>query len=147
MKELYFYVLFAAIFAAEAGLIIGGVLDPVSSYSARNILFSVFVAAVVIYMGWNLSESGIKKVAIKGAIAAFVGVTVLACASIIGYIIEKPILGVSIPSAAYMLVPLLSMLLLDVILYALLAALGAWVAQRFKPSQIKEKEKAAEKNE
>ncbi len=137
MKELYFYVLFVAIFAAQTGLIIGGVLDPVSSYSARNILFNVFVAAVVIYMGWNLSESGIKKVAIKGAIVAFVGITVIACASIIGYTIGKPILGVSIPSAAYLFVPLLTIFLSNVILYVLLAALGAAVAQRFKPSQIK----------
>ena len=139
MKELYFYVLFAVLFAAQAGLIIGGVLDPVSSYSARNILFNVFVAVVVIYMGWNLSESGIKKVAIKGAIAAFVGVTVLACVSIIGYTIGKPILGVSLPSAAYLFVPLLVILFLNVILYAVLAVLGAGVAQRFKPSQMKEK--------
>jgi hypothetical protein len=140
MKELYFYVLFAAIFAAQTGLIMGGVLDPVTSYSARNILFSVFVAVVVIYMGWNLSESGIKKVAIKGVIAAFVSVTVLACASIIGYTIGKPILGVSLPSAAYLFVPLLLMLLLDAILYALLAVLGAGVAQRFKRSNIKKNE-------
>ena len=140
MKELYFYVLFAVIFAAQTGLIMGGVLGPLSSYSARNILFSVFVAAFVIYMGWNLSESGIKKVAIKGAIVAFVGVTVLACASIIGYTIGKPILGVSLPSAAYMFFPLLSILLLNVILYALLAVLGAWVAQKFKLSQIKKNE-------
>jgi len=140
MKELYFYVLFVAIFAAQTGLIMGGVLDPESSYSARNILFSVFVAAVVIYMGWNFSESGIKKVAIKGAIVAFVGVTVITCASIIGYTIGKPILGVYLPSAAYMVLPLLYIFLLSVILYTLLAVLGAWVAQRFKPSQIKKKE-------
>lgn len=146
MKELYFYVLFAAIFVAETGLILVGILDPVSSYSARNILFIVFVAAVVIYMGWNLSESGIKKVAIIGAIAAFVGVTVIACASIIGYTIGKPILGVSLPSAAYLFIPILSMLLQNVILYALLAILGAWVAQRFKPSQINKKETGAVKD-
>ena len=140
MKELYFYVLFVAIFTAQTGLIIGGVLDPVSSYSARNILFNVFVAVVVIYMGWNLSESGIKKVAIKGAIVAFVGITVIACASIVGYSIGKPILGVSLPSAAYLFVPLLTIFLSNVILYVLLAALGAGVAQRFKPSQIKKNE-------
>jgi heme A synthase len=140
MKELYFYVLFAAIFAAQTGLIMGGVLDPESSYSARNILFSVFVAAVVIYMGWNFSESGIKKVAVKGAIVAFVGVTVIACASIIGYTIGKPILGEYLPSAAYMVLPLLYILLLSAILYALLAVLGTWAAQRFKSSQIKKKE-------
>jgi hypothetical protein len=140
MKELYFYILFVAVFAAQIGLIIGGVLDPVSSYSARNILFNVFVAVVVIYMGWNLSESGITKVAIKGAIVAFVGVTVIACASIIGFTIGKPILGVSIPSATYLFVPLLTILLSNVILYVLLAALGAGVAQRFKSSQIKKNE-------
>lgn len=66
MKELYFYILFAVLFAAQAGLIMGEVLDPLTAYSARNIVFSVFVAAVVIYMGWNLSDFGIKKVAIKG---------------------------------------------------------------------------------
>ncbi len=135
MKELYFYVLFAAFFAAQAGLIMGGVLDPVFSYSVSNILFSVFIAAVVIYMGWNLSESGIKKVAIKGAIAAFVGVTVITCATLLGYTIGKPILGVSLPSAAYLFVPILSLLVLNVILYAVLAVLGAWVAQRSKPVQ------------
>ena len=140
MKELSFYVLFTVIFAAQTGLIMGGVLDPVSSYSARNIVFSVFVAAVVIYMGWNLSEFGIKKIAIKGAIVAFVGVTVLACASIIGYTIGKPILGVYLPSVAYMVLPLLYMLLLSAILYALLAVVGAWVAQRFKPSQTQKNE-------
>ncbi|MCJ7571485.1 MAG: hypothetical protein MUO82_06370 [Candidatus Thermoplasmatota archaeon] len=140
MKELYFYVLFTAIIAAQTGLIMGGVLDPVSSYSARNIVFSVFVAAVVIYMGWNLSEFGIKKIAIKGAIVAFVGVTVLACASIIGYTIGKPILGVYLPSVAYMVLPLLYMLLLSAILYALLAVVGAWIAQRFKPSQTQKNE-------
>jgi len=140
MKELYFYVLFTVIIAAQTGLIMGGVLDPVSSYSARNIVFSVFVAAVVIYMGWNLSEFGIKKIAIKGAIVAFVGVTVLACASIIGYTIGKPILGVYLPSVAYMVLPLLYMLLLSAILYALLAVVGAWVAQRFKPSQTQKNE-------
>ena len=136
MKELYFYVVFAALFAAQTGLIIGGVLEPVFSYSAGNILFSAFIAAVVIYMGWNLSGSGIKKVAIKGAIAAFVGVTVITCATILGYTIGKPILGVSLPSAAYLFIPILSLLVMNVILYAVLAALGAWVAQRFKPVEI-----------
>jgi hypothetical protein len=147
MKELYFYVLFAAIFAAQSGLILGGVLDPLSSYSARNILFSVIVAAVVIYMGWSLSESGIKKVAIKGAIVAFVGVTVLACAAIIGYTIGKPVLGVSLPSAAYLFVPILFILLLTAILYALFAVLGAGVAQRFRSSQIKKNETGSVKSD
>lgn len=140
MKELYFYILFAVLFAAQAGLIMGEVLDPLTAYSARNIVFSVFVAAVVIYMGWNLSDFGIKKVAIKGAIAAFVGVTVIACFSILGYTIGKPILGVSVPSAAYMIVPILTILLLNIILYTLLAVVGAGIAQRFKPSQSKKKE-------
>jgi len=140
MKELYFYVLFVALFAAQAGLILGGGLDPVSSFSVRNIVFNVVVAAVVIFMGWNFSDFGIKKVAIKGAIAAFVSVTVIACATIIGYIIGKPFLGVSLPSAAYLFVPILLILLLSIILYALLAVLGAGVRQRFKPSQIKKNE-------
>jgi hypothetical protein len=139
MKELYFYILFAALFAAQAGLILGGGLDPVTSYSARNIVFNVIVAAVVIYMGWNLSDAGIKKIALKGAIAAFVSVTVIAVATIIGYTMGKPLLGVSIPSAAYLFVPILLILLLSVVLYALLAVLGTFVAQRFKLSQMKKK--------
>jgi len=140
MKELSFYVLFVALFAAQTGLILGGVLAPVSSYSAGDILFSVIIAAGVIYMGWNLSDFGIKKVALKGVIVAFVGVTVIACASIIGYTIGKPVLGVSLPSAAYLVIPLLSIFLLSAILYALLAVGGSWVAQRFKASQIKKNE-------
>jgi len=145
MKELYFYVLFVALFAAQTGLILGGVLEPMSSYSAGNILFTGLVAAIAVYMGWGLSESGIKKVAIKGAIVAFVGVTVIACASLIGYTIGKPVLGLTLPSAAYLVVPLLFILLLTIILYASLAVLGVWVAQRFKSSQTKKNEAGSAK--
>jgi hypothetical protein len=139
MKEIHFYILFAAIVVVQEGLVMGGILDPLTSYSARNILFGVFVAAVVIYMGWNLFEFGIKKVAIKGAIVAFVSTTVITCASIIGYTLSRPVLGLSIPSAAYMIVPLLLILLSTIIFYALLAVVGTWIAQRFKAPQMNKK--------
>jgi hypothetical protein len=140
MKELHFYVLFVAIAAVQTGLIMGGILDPLTSYSARNILFNVFVAAVVIYMGGAFSESGIKKVAMKGAIVAFVSVTVITCASLIGYTLRKPVLGISIPSAASMIVPLMLILLSTLVLYAILAVVGALIVQRFKATQMKRKE-------
>jgi hypothetical protein len=140
MKEIYFYALFAAIVALQSVLIIGGFLSPLSSYSTNNILFSLFVIVIVIYMGWDLVKLGLKKVAIKGVIAAIVSVIVISLFSILGFIIERPVLGIKIPSKYYIPIPLLSMALSNVVLYAFFAVLGAWLAQRIKPSRkIKKK--------
>jgi hypothetical protein len=140
MKEIHFYILFALIAAIQSGLILSGFLTPLSSYSVNNIIFSLVVAVIIIYMGWSLTKLGLKKVAIKGAIAALVSVLVISLASVIGYTIKRPVLGVKLPSIYYIPVPLLSAALLDAMVYAIFAVLGAWLAQRFKPSQkIKKK--------
>jgi hypothetical protein len=135
MKEIHFYVLFAAIVALQSLLIISGVLSPLSSYSTDNILFNLVVMVIVIYMGWNLAKLGLKKVAIKGVIAAIVSVFVIFLFSIVGYFIERPVLGIQLPSIYYLPISLLSIALLNVVLYAFFAVIGALLAQRIKPSR------------
>jgi hypothetical protein len=140
MKEIYFYALFAIIVALQSMLIISGFLSPLSSYSTNNILFSLFLIIIVIYMGWDLAKLGLKKVAIKGVIAAIVSIIIISLFSVIGYILKRPILGITLPSIYYLPIPFLSMALLNVILYAFFAVLGAWLAKEMKPSRkIKKK--------
>jgi len=91
-------------------------------------------------MGWDLAKLGLKKVAIKGVIAAIVSVIIISLFSVIGYILKRPILGITLPSIYYLPIPFLSMALLNVILYAFFAVLGAWLAKEMKPSRkIKKK--------
>jgi len=141
MKEIYFYALFAIIAALQSALILGEFLSPLFSYTPNNILFSLCVIAVVMYMGWSLAKFGLKKVAIKGAIAALVSSLVISLATIVGYLIKRPVLGIQLPSIYYLSIPLLVITFLTVVLYAFFAVLGALLAQNIKPSQKSKRKK------
>jgi hypothetical protein len=141
MKEIYFYALFAIIAALQSALILGGFLSPLFSYTPNNILFSLCVIAVVMYMGWSLAKLGLKKVAIKGAIAALVSYLVISLAAVVGYLITRPVLGIQLLSIYYLPIPLLVMTFLNVVLYAFFAALGALLAQNIKPSKKSKRKK------
>lgn len=133
MKTIHFYILFAAIAAIQAVLILSGFLTPLFSYSLGNILFSLIVAAIIIYMGWSFAKLSLKKVAMRGVIAALIAVAVISLFTIVGYIIKKPVLGVQLPSIYYLPLPLLSLALQNVVLFVVLAVFGAWLARKIKP--------------
>jgi len=141
MKEIHFYVLVAVTVALECGLILAGVLTPLSSYSIGNIIFGLAVIAIVIYMGWNFSKLGLKKVAIKAVIAVIINIVVISLATLIGYNIKKPILGISLPSINYLPIALLSSSVVNILIFTFFAVLGAWLSQKLKPRQKSKKKR------
>jgi predicted membrane-bound spermidine synthase len=141
MKEIQFYVLVAVTVALECGLILAGVLTPLSSYSIGNILFGLAVIAIVIYMGWNFSKIGLKNVAIKAVIAALINMAVISLATLIGYNIKKPVLGISLSSINYLPVALLSSSVANILIFTFVAVLGAWLAQKIKLRQKSKKKR------
>jgi len=141
MKEIQFYVLVVVTVALECGLILAGVLTPLSSYSIGNILFGLAVIAIVIYMGWNFSKIGLKNVAIKAVIAALINMAVISLATLIGYNIKKPVLGISLSSINYLPVALLSSSVANILIFTFVAVLGALLAQKLKPRQKSKKKR------
>jgi hypothetical protein len=83
-------------------------------------------------MGWSYAGLGLKRIAIKGAIAALVAVTVVSLASVVGYSTKRPLLGVSLPSVYYLPIILLIRAASDVLIYAFFAVLGAWLSKKVK---------------
>jgi hypothetical protein len=132
MKEFHFYIIMPAIAALECGLILSGFLTPLSSYSAGNIAFSLVSVLVMICMGWTLSGLGLKKVALKGALAALAAVVVLSLFSIIGYGLGRPVLGMAVRSAYYLPAVLLSVSITNILIFTLFAAIGALLAGKFR---------------
>ena len=135
MKEIQFYVLVAVTVTLECGLILAGILTPLSSYSIGNILFGLAVMAIVTYMGWNFSKLGLKNVAIKAVITVLINMAVISLAALIGYNIKKPVLGISLSSINYLPVALLSSSVVNILIFTFLAVLGAWLAQKLKHQQ------------
>ncbi len=132
MKSLYFYLLSGALAAFECGLILSGLLPPLSSYSTGQIVFGLIIVAMVVYMGWGYAGLGFKRVAIKGAIMALVSVAVVSLALVVGNSTKRPLLGVSLQSVYYLPVNLLIMAAFGVLIYAFFAVLGAWFSKKVK---------------
>lgn len=141
MKEIHFYVLVAVTVALECGLILAGILTPLSSYSIGNILFGLAVIAIVTYMGWNFSKIGLKNVAIKAVIAALINMAVISLATLIGYSIKNPVLGISLPSINYLPIALLPSSVANILIFIFFAVLGALLAQKLKPRQKSKKKR------
>jgi hypothetical protein len=132
MKGIFYYLLFGAIVALECGLILTELLPPLSSYSTGQMAFGLIMVAIVVHMGWSYAGLGLKRIAIKGAIAALVAVTVVSLASVVGYSTKRPLLGVSLPSVYYLPIILLIRAASDVLIYAFFAVLGAWLSKKVK---------------
>jgi hypothetical protein len=136
MKLIHFYALFGALTALQCGAILAGLLPPLSSYSAGQMVFSLIIVAMVVYMGWSYAGLGLKRVAIKGAITALVTVAVVSLALVVGYSAKRPLLGVSIQSVYDLPVILLIRAVSGVLIYAFFAVLGAWLFKKIKSQEV-----------
>jgi hypothetical protein len=132
MKEIRFYILIAALTVLEGLLILAGILPPMASYSMGQIVISLAQIATVTYMGFSLAKLGLKKVAVKGALAGLVMMVIVSMFSLIGYVEGIPVLGISLQSAYYLPVALISMAIMNILLFAVLAAVGAALAPKKK---------------
>lgn len=132
MKETRIIAIIAALAAIQAGLILGGILPPMSVNSLGNVLFNIARLSIIAYAGWARSLQGFKDAVKYGAIAALVGVIVIFAAIFIGMSINIPVLGVAFPSQSYLMLFLIVMAIANVFLGAIVAVIGAWLGRKFK---------------
>jgi len=129
VKEIQFYVLITVLAALEGGLVLAGILPPISSYSIGTVILSLAGLAAVAYMGRAFSNEGIKKVAIKGTIAGTVSIAIILLSAAIGIMVNVPVLGMSIPSA-YLPLAFISIAVPNIILFTIFAVFGALIAKK-----------------
>jgi hypothetical protein len=132
MKETNIIAIIAALAAVQAGLILAGILPPISVNSSANVVFNVARIAIIAYAGWMLSKHNFKDAAINGAIAALAGILVTFAATFIGMAMNIPVLGMTFPSQSYLMLTLVVMLIANVFLGAIVAVIGAWLGRKFK---------------
>jgi hypothetical protein len=120
---------------AETGLVISGILPPVLSYSPGNILFSLARIAVIAYAGWT--AGGLKKAALNGALVSFVANLVICLATVAGkFYFMVPVLGISTPNSASLLLVLAIILAANVLLGAVIATGAALLAGKIKNGKV-----------
>ena len=132
MKAAHFYVLLPLLAAAQSGLALAGILAPLSSYSAGQVIFGLAKVFSMVWMGWSLSGLGLKKVAGKGALASLIAVMVVSSFSLVGNAMKRPVLGIPIPSVYFLPFILALFCIENIIILAFFAVIGAWVAKRIK---------------
>jgi len=130
MKLIHFIALTALLSAAESGLILAGLLPPVASYSPGNLLFSLSRLAVILCLGWTLARLNWKPIALKAVLTMLAGVIVLCLATMLGYYLNKPVLGIQVPSFSMLLLVLAFIIIENVLLAVILALVAAFIARK-----------------
>jgi hypothetical protein len=134
MKIFWFVVLIAAIIAVECSLILAGVLPVLSTYSFGQIAFTVVMFGAIFYMGWSLyrPKKPIRSVLLRGAGVSLAGVVILCLAVLIGFYSGRPVLGVALPAAIYV-IPILAIdAAVNALMGAFFAGCGALAARKMK---------------
>ncbi|MCZ7402280.1 MAG: hypothetical protein O8C61_08665 [Candidatus Methanoperedens sp.] len=133
MKEIRIIALMIALAIIQAGLILGGILPPLSVNSSVNTMFLLVRIAIIGYTGWIFSGIGFKEAAIKGGIVTFAAVITLYISIFIGITMHKPVLGISFTSQNFFFI-LLFMGLINVMFGAVFAVIGAIIGRKFLKS-------------
>lgn len=136
IKEFRFYVLVAVLAALECSLILAGILEPMSHYSIGQVVLSLASLVTVAYMGWTLSKTGMKKVAVKGAVAGVISITITLSSAAIGIMVGTPVLGIEIPPS-YLLPAFISIAVTNIILFMVSAVIGAFLAKKLQKNTKK----------
>lgn len=134
-NEKCYILLIIALAAIEACLILAGILPSLEISSLGNTFFSLAQLAVIFCMGWALSKAGMKKVAKKGALAAFYGFAVFFLASIVGFYTGRSVMfgAVQVTVSYYGLFVILAVTLaVNIAIGIAVALLGAFFAMKLK---------------
>ncbi len=131
MKESRIIALMIVLAGLQTGLILVGILPPLSVNTLANILFLLARIAIIGYAGWIFSGLGFKEVAIKGGIVTLASVIPVSLATFIGMMVHKPVLGINFTSQIYLLINLLIIAIINVMLGAVLAVIGALIGRKF----------------
>ena len=134
MKIFWFAALIAVIAALECSLILAGVLPVLSAYSFGHAIFIAVMFGVLAYMGWALyrPKKPIRSVLLQGAGVSLAGVVILCLAVLIGFYSGRPVLGVALPAAIYV-IPILAIdAAVNAVMGAFFAGCGALAARKMK---------------
>jgi len=107
MKEIRIVAFMIVLTGIRAGLILGGILPPLSVNSSVNTLFLLANIVIFGYTGWIFSGIGFKEAAKKGGIVALAAVITVYLGIFIGMTVDKPVLGMSFASQLEFLLSLL----------------------------------------
>jgi lysylphosphatidylglycerol synthetase-like protein (DUF2156 family) len=134
MKIFWFAALIAVIAALECSLILAGVLPVLSAYSFGHAIFIAVMFGVLAYMGWSLYrlKKSMKGILFRGSLVMLVSVIILCLAVLVGFNSGKPVLGVSVPAAIYVVPILVIYAATNAVLGAFFAGCGALAARKMK---------------
>jgi len=119
----------------ESALVLMGMLAPVATYSPGNMIFLVARSIIILYSGWVISKSGIKQAARNGIVIAGASTMVFVIASIFGFLIRTPVLGMELSANPLAIgIMLIVVLIANIILGAILASIAAFIAGFTKKS-------------
>ena len=120
-----------ALTGIRTGLILGGILPPLSVNSSVNTLFLLAHIAIIGYTGWIFSGIGFKVAAIKGGIVMLAAVITVYLGTFIGMTMHIPVFGISFASQLDLLFILLFMGIINVMFGAVIAVIGAIIGRKF----------------
>jgi hypothetical protein len=131
MKVIRIIALMIALAGIQAGLILGGILPPLSINSSGNTLFLLARIVIFGYTGWIFSGISFKETAKKGGIVALASVITIYIGLFIGMNMNKPVLGMNYASPLDLIVILLFLGVINVIIGAGFAVIGAIIGRKF----------------
>ncbi len=130
MKESRIIALMIVLASLQAGLILVGILPPLSVNTLANTLFLLARIAIIGYTGWIFSGPGFKEAAKKGGVVALAAVIPVILAVLIGMMVHKPVLGINFASQLNLLINLLIIAIINVMLGVVLAVIGALIGRK-----------------
>ena len=131
MKENCIIALMIALTGIRAGLILGGILPPLSVNSSVNTLFLLAHIAIIGYTGWIFSGLSLKGAAIKGGIVTLAAVITIYLGLFIGITLHIPFLGMSFASQLDLFFSVLFLGIINVMFGAVFAVIGAIIGRKF----------------
>ena len=130
---LRFAAVMAFISVLEVALVFSGLLPPVLSYSAGNLVFSLARFAVIAFVAYSRTKKGLFDAAKTGATLSFASVLVICLAALASRLwVKIPLLGISVQSETALFQVLAFILIENVVIGAAVAAIIAAIAVKIK---------------
>ncbi|VVC03758.1 Uncharacterised protein [Candidatus Bilamarchaeum dharawalense] len=118
--------------ALQSILILVGILPSLSQGSFLGTIVLFVRLMVIVYAGWIALD--FKNALINGAITSGAGTMIFFVATLVGYLVHIPVLGVSLPLGPELVLVMLVSLLMNIILGTIFSGfgyfIGPWLGKR-----------------